>query len=96
MELFQVQADRAEASGAHAPRNLRRFGLLARYQGFTELISDWEALKELYLQKSAGPAQLEVLSSLHSQLLQSAQRLWEQLQACWSIESEPNPLLKPS
>ena len=33
-----------------------------RYQGFNDLLSDWEQLKQLYLQKSAGPSKLEVLS----------------------------------
>jgi len=47
------------------------------YQGFNDLLSDWEQLKQLYLQKSAGPAKLEVLSWLNQQLLQAAQRLWE-------------------
>lgn len=53
-----------------------------RYQGLNELLLDWEQLKQLYLQKSAGPAKLEVLSGwLNAQLLQAAQRLWEDLQA---------------
>lgn len=53
-----------------------------RYQGLNDLLLDWEQLKQLYLQKSAGPAKLEVLSGwLNAQLLQAAQRLWEDLQA---------------
>lgn len=49
-----------------------------RYQGFNDLLSDWEQLKQFYLQKSAGPSKLEVLSGwLNQQLLQAAQRLWE-------------------
>eukprot|EP00435_Cladocopium_sp_Y103_P039302 s1276_g10.t1 len=50
------------------------------YQGFNDLLSDWEQLKQLYLQKSAGPSKLEVLSGLNQQLLQAAQRLWEELE----------------
>ncbi|CAL1126621.1 unnamed protein product [Cladocopium goreaui] len=51
------------------------------YQGFNDLLSDWEQLKQLYLQKSAGPSKLEVLSGwLNQQLLQAAQRLWEEFE----------------
>ena len=53
-----------------------------RYQGFSDLALDWERLKQLYLQKAAGPSRMEVLSGwLTAQLLQSAQQLWEDLQA---------------
>jgi hypothetical protein len=38
-------------------------------------------LKQLYLQKSAGPSKLEVLSGWwNQQLLQAAQRLWEEFE----------------
>jgi hypothetical protein len=38
-------------------------------------------LKQLYLQKSAGPSKLEVRSGwLNQQLLQAAQRLWEEFE----------------
>jgi len=50
------------------------------YQGFSDLLLDWEQLKQVYLQKTAGPSKLEVFHGLHAQLLQGAQRLWEDLQ----------------
>lgn len=48
------------------------------YTSFHELAADWDRLRQAYLQKALGPAKAEVLlGRLGSQLLQSAQKVWE-------------------
>mmetsp|Transcript_36729 Transcript_36729/g.84525 ORF Transcript_36729/g.84525 Transcript_36729/m.84525 type:complete len:815 (+) Transcript_36729:91-2535(+) len=50
------------------------------YPSFTVLAEDWDTLRKAYLQKTAGPAQIEVLSTfLFSRMTESVQRLWEDL-----------------
>jgi hypothetical protein len=50
------------------------------YQNFEQLAQDWEQVRKTYMQKTAGPAQVEVLSSwLFQRMTDSMQRVWEDL-----------------
>mmetsp|Transcript_5233 Transcript_5233/g.11644 ORF Transcript_5233/g.11644 Transcript_5233/m.11644 type:complete len:821 (-) Transcript_5233:251-2713(-) len=50
------------------------------YTSFNVLAEDWDALRKAYLQKTAGPAQIEVLSTfLFMRMTESVQKLWSQL-----------------
>ncbi|CAJ1346669.1 unnamed protein product [Effrenium voratum] len=87
--LQHVRAENGNASQRQCDRLARelqkqieqKLQVRGTFQGFSDLALDWERLKQLYLQKAAGPSRMEVLSGwLTAQLLQSAQQLWEDLQ----------------
>jgi len=50
------------------------------YQNFDQLMQDWEQVRKTYVQKTAGPAQVEVLSTwLFQRMTESVQRVWDDL-----------------
>eukprot|EP00418_Pyrodinium_bahamense_P093843 CAMPEP_0179047204 /NCGR_PEP_ID=MMETSP0796-20121207/19078_1 /TAXON_ID=73915 /ORGANISM="Pyrodinium bahamense, Strain pbaha01" /LENGTH=808 /DNA_ID=CAMNT_0020743645 /DNA_START=1 /DNA_END=2424 /DNA_ORIENTATION=- len=50
------------------------------YQNFEQLMQDWEHVRKTYVQKTAGPAQVETLSTwLFQRMTESVQRVWDDL-----------------
>jgi len=52
------------------------------YRSFKELMDDWEQVRKTYLQKTAGPAQVEFLSTwLFQRMTESVQRVWDDMKS---------------
>eukprot|EP00927_Polykrikos_kofoidii_P061170 TRINITY_DN56039_c0_g1_i1.p1 TRINITY_DN56039_c0_g1~~TRINITY_DN56039_c0_g1_i1.p1 ORF type:complete len:809 (+),score=173.47 TRINITY_DN56039_c0_g1_i1:42-2429(+) len=50
------------------------------YKNFEQLMEDWDQVRKTYLQKTAGPAQTEILSSwLFQRMTDSVQKVWDDL-----------------
>jgi len=50
------------------------------YRSFEQLMNDWEQVRKTYVQKTSGPAQVEILSTwLFQQMTESVQKVWEDL-----------------
>eukprot|EP00930_Biecheleria_cincta_P033302 TRINITY_DN23064_c0_g1_i1.p1 TRINITY_DN23064_c0_g1~~TRINITY_DN23064_c0_g1_i1.p1 ORF type:complete len:778 (+),score=198.88 TRINITY_DN23064_c0_g1_i1:115-2448(+) len=77
--------------------------LVARgsYQSFEQLAQDWEQVRRSFLQKTAGPAQMEVLFAwIIPRMLESMQRVWDDLQSSFedrlrATEAFRSPLQLP-
>lgn len=52
------------------------------YQNFDQLKRDWERVRSTYLERTAGPAQVEVLSGwLFQRMVESTQKVWDDLKS---------------
>lgn len=52
------------------------------YKSFDQLLEDWTQVRRTYLQKTAGPAQMEILSNwLFPRMTESVQRVWNDMQS---------------
>jgi len=50
------------------------------YKQFKELMDDWDQVRKTYMQKTAGPAQVDVLSTfLFQRMTESVQRVWDDM-----------------
>eukprot|EP00929_Paragymnodinium_shiwhaense_P039212 TRINITY_DN20620_c0_g1_i2.p1 TRINITY_DN20620_c0_g1~~TRINITY_DN20620_c0_g1_i2.p1 ORF type:complete len:805 (-),score=215.61 TRINITY_DN20620_c0_g1_i2:593-3007(-) len=50
------------------------------YRGFDQLMEDWEQVRTAYVQRTSGPAQVEILSTwLFQRMTESVQRVWNDL-----------------
>lgn len=69
------------------------------YQSFEQLAQDWEQVRRSFLQKTAGPGQMEVLSAwIIPRMLESMQRVWDEFQSSLedrfrATEASRSPLL---
>eukprot|EP00929_Paragymnodinium_shiwhaense_P035014 TRINITY_DN18986_c0_g1_i1.p1 TRINITY_DN18986_c0_g1~~TRINITY_DN18986_c0_g1_i1.p1 ORF type:complete len:598 (+),score=164.71 TRINITY_DN18986_c0_g1_i1:75-1868(+) len=88
-QLYEhVQAENANASRTQCERIARelydwhvqsKLDITGSYRSFDQLMSDWERMRTMYLEKTAGPAQHEVLSEcLMPRLAESFQRVWQE------------------
>eukprot|EP00928_Gymnodinium_smaydae_P014677 TRINITY_DN15402_c0_g2_i1.p1 TRINITY_DN15402_c0_g2~~TRINITY_DN15402_c0_g2_i1.p1 ORF type:complete len:805 (+),score=240.05 TRINITY_DN15402_c0_g2_i1:216-2630(+) len=51
------------------------------YKSFDALLDDWEVVRKTYLEKTAGPAQNEILINwIFKRMIESVQRVWSEMQ----------------
>jgi len=59
-----------------------KLNVKGEYRSFEQLMEDWEQVRKAYMQKTKGPAQVEILSTwLFQRMVESVQRLWEDLRS---------------
>jgi len=57
-----------------------KLGAKGTYKSFEQLMDDWKQVRETYLTKSKGPAQVDVLSTwLFQRMTESVAKVWEDL-----------------
>lgn len=50
------------------------------YKTFAQLMDDWEQVRKVYLQRTSGPAQMDIMSTwLFQRMTESLQKVWEDL-----------------
>lgn len=79
MSTSQRQCERL-AKELYARHVESKLNVKGSYRTFEQLMDDWEQVRKIYFQKTAGPAQVEVMSTwLFQRMTESLQKVWEDL-----------------